>query len=105
MNVRGDFLKLPHNTNTTALICKSRKENPQKLTQLSSKPVQECFFFLQGRTSISSTEEGPPNKKAYFISMKKGGQDEISRVISRHNIHVTVYLFILCDGVIVKAEL
>ena len=26
MNVRGDFLKFPHSTNTTALICKSRKE-------------------------------------------------------------------------------
>ena len=37
MNVRGDFLKFPHSTNTTALICKSRKENPQKLTQLSSR--------------------------------------------------------------------
>ena len=37
MNVRGDFLKSPHSTNTTALICKSRKENPQKLTQLSSR--------------------------------------------------------------------
>ena len=34
MNVRGDFLKFPH---STALICKSRKENPQKLTQLSSR--------------------------------------------------------------------
>ena len=37
MNVRGDFLKSPHSTNTTTLICKSRKENPQKLTQLSSR--------------------------------------------------------------------
>ena len=37
MNVRGDFLKFPHSTNTTALICKSRKENPQKLTQLNSR--------------------------------------------------------------------
>ena len=37
MNVRGDVLKFPHSTNTTALICKSRKENPQKLTQLSSR--------------------------------------------------------------------
>ena len=37
MNVRGDFLKVPHSTNTTALICKSRKENPQKLAQLSSR--------------------------------------------------------------------
>ena len=37
MNVRGDFLKFPHSTNTTALICKSRKENPQKLTQLISR--------------------------------------------------------------------
>ena len=37
MNVREDFLKFPHSTNTTALICKSRKENPQKLTQLSSR--------------------------------------------------------------------
>ena len=37
MNVRGDFLKFPHSTNTTALICMSRKENPQKLTQLSSR--------------------------------------------------------------------
>ena len=37
MNVRGDFLKFPHSTNTTALICKSRKENPQKLTQLRSR--------------------------------------------------------------------
>ena len=37
MNVRGDFLKTPHSTNTTALICKSRKENPQKPTQLSSR--------------------------------------------------------------------
>ena len=37
MNVRGDFLKFPHSTNTTALISKSRKENPQKLTQLSSR--------------------------------------------------------------------
>ena len=27
MNVRGDFLKSPHSTNTTALICKSRKFN------------------------------------------------------------------------------
>ena len=25
------FLKFPHSTNRTALICKSRKENPQKL--------------------------------------------------------------------------
>ena len=33
----GDFLKFPYSTNTTALICKSRKENPQKLTQLSSR--------------------------------------------------------------------
>ena len=31
MNVRVDFLKFPHSTNTTALICKSRKENAQKL--------------------------------------------------------------------------
>ena len=30
MNVRGDFLGSPHSTNTTALICKSRYENPQK---------------------------------------------------------------------------
>ena len=37
MNVLGDFLTFPHNTNTTALICKSRKENPQKLTQLSPR--------------------------------------------------------------------
>ena len=37
MNVRGDFLKFPHSSNTTALICKSRKENPQKLTQVSSR--------------------------------------------------------------------
>ena len=37
MNVRGDFLKFPHSTNTTALICKGRKETPQKLTQLSSR--------------------------------------------------------------------
>ena len=35
MNVRGDALKFPHSTNTTALICKSRKENPHKLIQLS----------------------------------------------------------------------
>ena len=27
----------PQSTNTTTLICKSRKENPQKLTQLSSR--------------------------------------------------------------------
>ena len=37
MNVRGDFFKFPHSTNITALICKSRKENPQKLTQLNSR--------------------------------------------------------------------
>ena len=37
MNVRGDFLKFPHSTNTTALIYKSRKENPKRLTQLSSR--------------------------------------------------------------------
>ena len=37
MNVRGDFFKFLHSTNTTALICKSRKENPQTLTQLSSR--------------------------------------------------------------------
>ena len=37
MNVRGDFLKFPYSTNTTALICKSGKENPQKLTPLLFK--------------------------------------------------------------------
>ena len=31
MNVRGDFLKFPHSTNTTDLICKSRKENPKTI--------------------------------------------------------------------------
>ena len=31
------LVKFPHSTNTTALICKSRKETPQKLTQLSSR--------------------------------------------------------------------
>ena len=36
MNVRGDFLKSPHSTNTTALICKSRKE----------KPYSKCFILL-----------------------------------------------------------
>ena len=28
------FLKFPYSTNTTALICKSRKESPQKLFEI-----------------------------------------------------------------------
>ena len=49
MNVRGDFLKTPHSTNTTALICKSRKENPQKPTQLSSSLTEypACYSNLE----------------------------------------------------------
>ena len=39
MNVRGDFLKTPHSTNTTALICKSRKEP-------SIKYIKSYLYFI-----------------------------------------------------------
>ena len=44
MNVRGDFLKTPHSTNTTALICKSRKENPQKPNALYLYVVSQKYL-------------------------------------------------------------
>ena len=55
MNVRGDFLKTPHSTNTTALICKSRKENPQKPTQLSSRshPLNSIVALVTDHGVIS----------------------------------------------------
>ena len=58
MNVRGDFLKTPHSTNTTALICKSRKENPQKPTQLSSRyRLYRFLFCFEGRGLGSESEK------------------------------------------------
>ena len=57
MNVRGDFLNFPHSTNTTALICKSRKENPQKLPQLSNfiagRPKAAFMFWFFGDFSVA----------------------------------------------------
>ena len=44
MNVRGDFLKFPHSTNTTALICKRRKENPQKLRYHKLRKAFSKFY-------------------------------------------------------------
>ena len=38
MNVRGDFLKFPYSTNTTALICKSRKACPGCVVRLTDRP-------------------------------------------------------------------
>ena len=46
MNVRGDFLKFPHSTNTTALIYKSRKEN------LISFQIK-CNFSVMSDINIS----------------------------------------------------
>ena len=73
MNVRGDFLKFPHSTNTTALICKSRKENPQKLTQLSSRShPRHLVGKRKAKTDynmqileIVNTEKVTPDQKFY----------------------------------------
>ena len=51
MNVRGDFLKSPHSTNTTALICKSRKENPQKVL------LGEAILLYTHLNAISNSYE------------------------------------------------
>ena len=64
MNVRGDFLKFPHSTNTTALICKSRKENPQKLTQLSSRSHPRHLVgkrTAQKDITVDTTSDSPVN--------------------------------------------
>ena len=47
MNVRGDFLKSPYSTNTTALICKSRKyEEDELAAKLSCSSLLSMEFFL-----------------------------------------------------------
>ena len=64
MNVRGDFLNFPHSTNTTALICKSRKETPQKLTQLSSRSHPRHFVgkrTAQKDITIDTTSDSQVN--------------------------------------------
>lgn len=48
-------------------------------------------------------------KRCYFslevIPIKKRGQDEISRAITRHSIYVTTYLFMLMAGEMIQAGL
>ena len=58
MNVRGDFLKFPHSTNTTALICKSRKEPAQHLVR--KRTAQKDITI--DTTSDSQVNSNFPNR-------------------------------------------
>ena len=83
MNVRGDFLKFPHSTNTTALICKSRKENQygrhpvwstvrcnimdNKRAQLKCKLLTGTYI-LQGNRAVFNQHSVDPTCKLCTIA-------------------------------------
>ena len=50
MNVRGDFLKFPHSTNTTALICKSRNLSMSNMCSFGN----QLFFSIEDLFLINS---------------------------------------------------
>ena len=54
MNVRGDFLKTPHSTNTTALICKSL---PRKsVVRLTDRPDMTLAVYRGRKTTIQQQQ-------------------------------------------------
>ena len=67
MNVRGDFLKTPHSTNTTALICKSRKENPQKPRKLGKLPLIDTLFKRVAVDIVGPIEPRSERKSRYIL--------------------------------------